>query len=255
MVGQVASRFTAELPRALHRSSRSYRSCQCLIESYRRAYTTNENGTPVFRHVVLARRSPRTRRAPRSGRTCLPPSQRRSRSAAARPRAAAPRRTARPPPITNTCAAPSSRSSASSSEPACSAPSAFQARIARDHDVPAAREAGGSGSGSESHVRLPMTTGWPIVSARKRSHVLRVSATEAPPSRPITPSRATAATSETFTRRSGARIARVVLVADDLEVLERVLEDRARAARAGASEGYGNGWRESCVSTCSRWLS
>ena len=47
---------------------------------------------------------------------------------------------------------------------------------------------------------------------------------------------------------------RVVLVADDLEVLERVLEDRGRPA-AKRSVGYGYGLRASCVSTCSRWLS
>jgi hypothetical protein len=66
-------------------------------------------------------------------------------------------------------------------------------------------------SGSESHVRRPITTGWPIVSDRKRS---RSSGMRhgMPPPRPITPPRATAATSETLTlprsqTATGARIA------------------------------------------------
>ena len=108
-------------------------------------------------------------------------------------------------------------------------------------------------SGSDSQVRRPITTGWPIVTLAEMRQVLG----QVPRKPAVATDHAAARRPRRRGRPShGDRRAdrRMVLVPDDLEVLERVVEDRG-GRRRRRSVGYGNGSRASSVSTCSRWLS
>ena len=125
--------------------------------------------------------------------------------------------------------------------------------------------------GRDSHVRRPITTGAPPV---VRLKCARSSGTchGMPPLRAdhaavrLGPDEADARRADVVGRRrrhpssprrsygDGRADRRVVLVADHLEVLVPVVEDRV-GRRAMRSVGYGNGSRSSCSVTCSTWLS
>ena len=117
-------------------------------------------------------RPPRRRRGRSAGRACRRRTPRRSRSAGARRRAGAPprrsrRRRSRTPPT-----ASPARARASSSEPTRSAPSPYHFAFR----VTTMLRRPGSGrkrSGIESHVRRPITTGWPSRDLAEPCHVLR----------------------------------------------------------------------------------
>ena len=95
-------------------------------------------------------------------------------------------------------------------------------------------------SGSESHVRRPITTGWPGRELAEERHVLRAAARgrcRRDRSRRRARRRRRARPSH-CDRRADRRVVRV---ADDLEVLEGVVEDRVGAAPQGERRDTGTG--------------
>ena len=97
-------------------------------------------------------------------------------------------------------------------------PSRSPVRVPRDDDVPSLGS-GRNRSGSESQVRRPITTGWPMV-AELGSAAMSSRSRHQPPSRPIDAAPRECATSETVAHGDRRADRRMVLVADDLEVLD-----------------------------------